>query len=179
MLLLRPGHSSSSRPPGPWSPLLLPFLVLAVLAISAREANGQVAIGAHGVSAADAFGGSRGLGARLAFGLPIFPLELLGTVEHFFPDCEDRDCSLQGISLDASLDLLPLPLVRPYVTGGYTVRRVDTGLGEGSVDRRGVNLGAGLKVTFPGFRVFGEGRYELVRAPERQTLVRIGVLFGG
>jgi hypothetical protein len=149
------------------------------MAVPATDAAGQVAIGGHGVSAADAFGGSRGIGARVAFRIPLLPVEFLGTAEQFFPDCDDLDCSLQGISLDVSLDLLPLPVVRPYVTAGYGIRRFDTGLGEGSFDRRGPNVGAGLNLSLSSFRVFGEGRYEMVRAPERQAIVRIGILFGG
>ena len=78
-----------------------------------------------------------------------------------------------------SLDLLPIPVLRPSVTGGYTIRRFDTGLGEGSIDRSGPNLGAGLNLSLSAFRLFGEARYEMVRAPERQAIVRIGVLFGG
>lgn len=157
-------------------PLVL-FVLL--LGVGVRPAVAQVSLGVHGVGASDAFGGAEGVGARLAFSLPLFPVDVLATAETFFPDCGDLECSLRGISIDASMDLLPLPVVRPYVTGGFTARRFDTGLGEGSRDVSGLNVGAGVNVGLSGLRLFGEGRYEFVGAPERQTIFRLGVLFGG
>lgn len=167
-------RSGRLRPGG----ISLALLVL-LLGAGAAPAAGQVSLGVHGVSATDAFGGTRGVGARVGFSLPLFPVDVLATAETFFPDCGDLDCSLRGISIDASMDLLPLPVVRPYVTGGFTVRRFDSDLGEGSRDVSGLNVGAGVSVGLSGLRLFGEGRYEFVSAPERQTIFRLGVLFGG
>src|SRR5690606_613266 len=123
------------------------------------------------------FGGTLGVGGRLGFTLPLFPLDILATAETFFPDQDDA--SLRGASLDVALDLLPLPVLTPYATGGLTFRQVDLGFGEGSESRSGLNLGAGLKLALAGFGVFGEARYEFVNAPERQGIVRVGVMFGG
>jgi hypothetical protein len=170
-----PGDGRGRRPLV-WMPLMLSVLLLGLLA---GPLSGQVSLGVHGVSATDAFGGTQGVGGRLAFSLPLLPVDFMASAETFFPDCGDLDCSLRGVSLDASMDLLPLPVVRPYVTGGFTIRRFDTGLGEGTREARGLNAGAGVNVGLAGLRLFGEGRYEFFRAPERQTVFRLGILFGG
>ena len=175
----RPPTSPGDRQGGlPLVWMTLVWFVL-LLGVPATQASGQLSLGVHGVSATDAFGGTQGAGGRVAFSLPLLPVDFMVTAETFFPDCGDLDCSLRGVSLDASMDLLPLPVVRPYVTGGFTVRRFDTGLGEGTREARGLNAGAGVNVGLAGLRLFGEGRYEFFSAPERQTVVRLGVLFGG
>lgn len=170
----------SGRGRGPVSSLCTALLLSALfLGLPPVPASGQVSLGVHGVSATDAFGGAQGAGGRLLFSLPLFPVDIMASAETFFPDCGDLDCSLRGLSIDASMDLLPLPVVRPYVTGGFTIRRYDSGLGEGTREAQGPNLGAGVQVGLSGLRIFGEGRYEFLRAPERQTVFRLGVLFGG
>lgn len=165
-----------SRSPLVWMTLMWSVLLLGV---PAPPVSGQISLGVHGVAATDAFGGTEGAGGRVALSLPLLPVDFMVTAETFFPDCGELDCSLRGVSLDASMDLLPLPVVRPYLTGGFTIRRFDTGLGEGTWEARGLNAGAGVHVGLAGLRLFGEGRYEFFSAPERQTVFRLGLLFGG
>jgi len=161
-------------------------LGLALPLMPPAPAGAQLSYGGHVVEARDAFGGARGLGARVGVSVPLLPLRAYGTAEYFRPDCGPLDrCGLSGVSLDVNYAILPIPLLSPYLTGGVVARRVHPGpaaadlSGDGEAfSDRGVHLGVGITAGAAGFRLFGEARYEFVRAPERQVVMRIGLLLG-
>ena len=111
---------------------------LAILALVAvpSDAQAQLRFGAHvaygagtdSFSEANADDGTFGLGARLGFDVPAFPLTVLGTVDYFFVDCGDTDCGYQNFAVDANWALLPLEILQLYVTGGVLMlaRRIRT-----------------------------------------------------
>ena len=151
-------------------------LAVALLPVAATA---QVFWGAHAVHAADAFGGATGAGVRAGVDLPVLPFDLVGSAEYFFPDCpNDRsDCGLHGLTLDANLRMV-IPLVRPYAVAGLAHRRISPGGDLPDEESTGLALGAGVDVALGGVRIFGEGRYEFLNAPEKQFFYRLGVLFG-
>jgi hypothetical protein len=150
---------------------------VALVCVPASHVSAQVRYGAHLAHAADALGGTTGVGARIGFGLPAVPVEVLAGVEYFFPDCAGA-CGFQGLTLDGNLSL-PFALLGPYATGGWVLRRFDP---EGEADAEtvsGLHLGAGVSAGLAGARVFGEARYEFVDAPDGQLVFRAGIVIGG
>jgi len=157
---------------------LLTVLLLALVILPTSGAA-QISYGGHLVQAQDAFGGAGGVGARVGVGLPLFPVTGFVSAEYFFPDCGAASgCGLSGVSLDLNYTLLPLPVVTPYLTGGVVARRIDLGGASEARSETGLHAGAGVSAGVPGMRVFGEARYEFVQAPERQFVLRLGVLLG-
>jgi opacity protein-like surface antigen len=154
--------------------LLLPALVGLALAIP-HTVQGQFFLGGHAAFTTYQDGGAGG-GARLGLNLPVLPLDIVGVAELFSPSCsEGRDgCSLWGASLDANLRL-PIPLVRPYVTGGLSYRDGDRGGELGSKSESGLNLGLGVDLNL-GVRLFADWRYEFLDEFEG-SVVRLGLNF--
>jgi len=158
-------------------------LIAALLAVSvlawAPPAEAQVRYGGHFARAQDAFGGTGGIGARVGLGLPLLPVEVFASGEYFFPACAAvGGCGLAGVSLDANLRL-PMVFLSPYATGGWVLRRLDPGGGGETVTESGLHLGIGAGAGVPGARVFGEARYEFIKVPSRQLVLRLGILVGG
>jgi hypothetical protein len=71
-----------------------------------------------------------------------------------------------------------LPVIRPYVVGGLALRRVSLGGDTPDEDVTGLAVGAGVDLALGGIRIFGEGRYEFLDAPEKQVVTRVGLMFG-
>jgi hypothetical protein len=69
-----------------------------------------------------------------------------------------------------------LPVIRPYIVGGLAHRRFSAGGTD--EDATGLAVGAGLDLALGGVRIFGEGRYEFLDAPEKQVVTRLGLMFG-
>lgn len=156
--------------------LIPPLLLLAGLTLTPpRTVEAQFFIGGHAAYTTYLDGGWGG-GARAGLDLPVFPLDILGNVEFFSPSCPEarEGCSLWGASLDANLRL-PIPLVRPYVTGGLSYRDGDLGGDRGSTNKSGLNLGLGVDVNL-GIRIFADWRYEFLGELET-GLVRAGLNF--
>jgi len=152
---------------------------LAVGAVLPVAATAQVSWGAHAVRAADAFGGATGAGVRAGVTLPVLPFDLIGSAEYFFPDCgnDQSDCGLHGLTLDANVRMV-LPVLRPYGLAGLAYRKVSPGGDAPDEESTGLALGAGVDLALGGLRLFGEGRYEFLDAPEKQFLLRLGIMFG-
>ena len=144
----------------------------------AAPASGQLSWGLHATKAVETRGGTWGGGANLKVGFPVFPLDAVGAIDYFRPDCpQSDDCTFWGWSLDARFRL-PFPIVHPYVTGGWVQRRFDVSNEDDSVTERGVAFGVGLEVDLLGaMQVFLEGRYELVDTPSNQVVWRVGLYF--
>ena len=150
--------------------LLLSTLTLVA---GASPAAAQIGFGGHVVQASDAFDGTTGVGARLKVGIPLFPVSAALNGEYFFPDCGDADCSLYGATLDLNY-ALPLPLLQPWVGVGWSVRKVE--VDDASSTERGFNVGVGAELRLTAFRPFVDIRYELADAPEKQYLLRLGIM---
>jgi hypothetical protein len=104
---------------------------------------------------------------------------VIGSAEYFFPECgnSQSDCGLHGLTLDANLRMV-IPLLRPYGVVGLSHRRLSPGGDLLEKESTGLAVGGGVDVALGGIRLFGEGRYEFLDAPERQILWRLGILFG-
>jgi hypothetical protein len=164
---------------------------LALLAVPS-DAQAQLKFGAHvaygaGTDSFTAVGeedGTFGLGARVGFGLPAFPLTVLGTVDYFFVDCGDVDCGYQNFAVDANWAFLPLQIVELYATGGILMRRasVSGSLGTVSFDESntetGFSLGAGVSFNLIA-SAYLEARNEFFSDDKggNQILIRLGLLF--
>lgn len=147
--------------------------VVALLAM-ASPARAQIGFGGDIVRAADAFGGTTGVGARVRLGVPLFPLSLAVNGDWFFPSCPNTSCSLRGATLDVNYSF-PLPLVHPWVGAGWSVRRIEDD--NGTSTQRGLNVGVGAELQLTTLRPFFDVRYEFADAPEKQYVVRIGLMF--
>jgi hypothetical protein len=149
----------------------LAFAVAALLA--AGPARAQVGIGGHLARATDAFGETRGLGVRLQLGVPLVPVSLAVNGEYFFPHCPSGDCALYGTTFDLNW-VLPLPFLQPWLGAGWSVRELEVA-GRHSTER-GPNVGVGVQLQLFAVRPFVDVRYEFAGAPEKQTMVRIGLM---
>lgn len=161
----------------------LPLVAAVALLSAPRAAEAQIGFAVHAAGATDLGGGdnfddaSFGLGARVGFTPPMMPLSFWGTVDYFFPDCDD--CGYQNFALDANVEL-PVPMVAPYLTAGYVGRRIDPGLvGVDAETFHGFSAGAGVKLDFLAASAFLEARNEFFSEEDgdNQILVRLGVMF--
>ena len=142
-------------------------------------ADGQLVGGVFGARARDSFGGTNGLGAAAGVSLPTVPLEVFASGTLFYPGCSG--CDLRGWSLGLKFAVLPIPVLKPYVTFGRTWRDLE----DPSVlitDDDGLFAGAGLEIGLPSFGLFAEGRYEFLTetvepsADFRQWILRAGLV---
>lgn len=155
-------------------------------------ADAQLKFGAHvaygagtdNFASVDQEDGTFGLGARVGFGLPAFPLDILGTVDYFFVDCGDVDCGYQNFAVDANWAFLPLQIVELYATGGVLMRRTSVSgdlLGvsfDESTTHTGFSLGAGVAFNLIA-SAYLEARNEFFSEDKggNQILIRLGLLF--
>jgi hypothetical protein len=144
-----------------------------VLAL-AGPAAAQIGFGGDVVRAADAFGGTTGVGARIRLGVPLFPISTALNGDWFFPNCPNRDCSLRGATLDVNYSF-PIPLLHPWVGVGWSIRRIE--VGGTTATERGLNVGVGAELQLTRLRPFVDVRYEMADAPEKQYIARIGLMF--
>ena len=138
--------------------------VTAAVAISANPVDAQLKYGVQGAiitgldevivagSDVNSINGTFGLGARVMLDPPLFPLGVIGSATYYF--VEEGAPSYWTGTLAAQLRL-PLPIVKPYVLGGWQVRNTEGADGEsGPVVGLGVQLGLGVSL-------FLEGTFEL------------------
>jgi hypothetical protein len=137
------------------------FAIGAVLAFSvlANPVDAQLKFGVHGamVSGLDdaidnalGLNGTFGLGGRLGVELPLLPIGVYGMGTYFFPS---GDVNYYTASLMGKLGL-PLPIVSPYLLGGY--QRRSTSIGGISDSANGAFIGLGVQLT----KIFLEGSVE-------------------
>lgn len=167
---------------------MLPGFLAACLAITMskpEEAQAQtdlLDLGVHAVRASDILDGSTGLGGQVALRPPGFPVTVRLAVERFFPDCPDidgesaDDCGAWGATLDANL-AFPMPVLRPYASGGLVRRSIDLGNSLGDAAEEGIALGGGLELSLLGLNAFGEARYEILDAVDDGWIFRLGLIF--
>ena len=163
---------------------ILPFVLALGSIVSAGAAEAQYfRFGAH-VPLATSLGGgddltnsSWGIGGRVGLEVPLFPLAAWGTVDYMFPGGDGA--SYQNFGIDANLRL-PIPLLQPYVAGGYQARRFDDG--EVSDIYHGWTLGLGIRFNVI-VNAFLEAKNEFygddtgLVGDDDQWMVRLGIIF--
>ena len=159
---------------------------LAVLAIGALigpgPADGQLVGGVFGARARDTFGGTNGIGVEAGVSLPLLPVDVFASGTLFRPACSE--CDFKGWSVGVRYRVLPVPVLRPYVTFGRTWRDLEDPSDSLILDEEGFFTGVGLDVAFPGVGagIFAEARYEFLRGDSglsrdlRQWTLRAGVM---
>ena len=162
----------------------LPLFAAAVLLGAPAAGTAQLAFGVHAPMATsigggdDLMGASFGVGGRVGLQLPLFPLAFWGTVDYMFPGGDDT--SYQNFALDVDFSL-PIPVLAPYVTGGYLARRFDDSVN--SETRSAWTAGAGVRFNFvlsaylEARREFVGGDDDALVGDDDQWLVRLGVTF--
>ena len=142
--------------------------------------DGQLVGGLFGARARDSFGGTSGFGAAAGVSLPIASLEVFASGTLFYPGCSG--CDLRGWSLGLKFTVLPIPVLKPYVTFGRTWRDLEDPSVGLMTDDDGLFAGAGLEIGLPGLGLFAEGRYEFLTetvepSPDlRQWMLRAGLV---
>lgn len=155
------------------------ILTIGVL-IGPIPADGQLVGSVFGTRSQDSFGGANGFGAAAGLSLPLIPLEVFGAGTWFRPDC--AGCDLKGWSLGAKFTVLPLPMLKPYLTFGRTWRDLEDPSVGPATDDDGLFAGAGLEVGIPGAGIFAEARYEFLTEPAgpspdfRQWMLQAGLV---
>ena len=138
-------------------------------------ADAQLRAGANGAYRSGAYDWNFGLGARAEASLDVFArgLTLVGTYDHFFPDC--TDCS----SYDAGLQLLLAPPTGLYMGLGANLGRFDGGESNAGADSDWtMNLIAGIRLPLlPVVLPFFEFRQQLLSSGINQQTVVLGVIF--
>lgn len=171
--------------------LLLPFATALALVALAQPVDAQLKFGAHGavitgldevtvggITANSGINGTFGLGGRVMLDPPLLPVALVGSGTYYF--MEEGMGSYYTGTLAGQLRL-PLPIVKPYATLGYQLRK-----SEGADSQTGFMLGAGVQLDL-GLSLFLEGTFEIgedltVATTEIDTnsiVIKGGVLFGG
>lgn len=134
----------------------------------------QVATGATTVADLDA---TYGLGGRVMFSppIPVLSLSLVGQGVYYFPD--NGDYMSYGIGARFGLGL---PVITPYVIGGWQWRKNDVTTENGITAGAGVQLGVGLPIFLEATFEIGEDIPAGLPDYDNTALViQAGVLFGG
>jgi len=166
--------------------LILTLSVAAALVAVAQPAEAQFKYGLQGalltgLEDVNTLDGTIGIGPRVAFQPPLLPIGVVGQGVYYFPDCGGADCSYLTYSLAGQLRL-PLPMVNPYVIGGWQWRRASAG--GNSATENGAMLGIGVQLNLA-VSVFLEGTMEFNDAPaanidaDNAIVIKGGVLLGG
>jgi hypothetical protein len=150
--------------------------------LAARAQTDIIDVGIHLARASDILDGTTGLGGQVAVRPPGLPLSLRLAVDRFFPDCPEieggsgDDCGAWGFTVDANL-AFPMPMLRPYASGGLVRRSIDPGSPLEDADEEGIALGGGLELNLLGLNAFGEARYEILDSVDDGWVFRLGFVF--
>lgn len=168
--------------------LLMPLTAAFALVALAQPVDAQLKFGAHGavitgidevtisnVTYNSGINGTFGLGGRAMLDPPLLPVALVGSATYYFMDTSYYTGTLAGQLR------LPLPIIKPYATLGYQLRK-----SEGADSETGFMLGAGVQLDL-GVSLFLEGTFEigedLTVAQEdidtNSIVIKGGILFGG
>jgi hypothetical protein len=171
------------------------FGLALALGVAAQPAQAQFKFGVHANYVAGGFGdfegvtaledfdfsGDFGIGGRLAFSPPLFPLGVFGDLTYYFPDCGASDCSYWNAQVGAQLGL-PLPMIRPYLLGGWQFKNVSVDNSSG--DSNNPFIGAGVEFGMLA-GLFIEGQMEFDEKTGVNDIgatpfvIRAGIQFGG
>jgi len=146
--------------------ILTAFAVVAASVSLAHPASAQISVGAQAAlltsydeikdtspEGIPDLAGSFGLGARVGFKPPAFPIGVVGQGVYYFPS---GDWSYLTYSLAAQFGL-PLGPISPYAIGGWQWRRAS--ISDASDTESGAMLGLGLEFNL-GLALFLEGTIE-------------------
>ena len=161
---------------------------MAVLA-SVGEAHGQVRLGVAGGPAhalgdfGDALDAGFHGGIVADFGLPLIPLSLHGDLmyqRNAAASPQVDDYSHVAATANARLDLIPLPLVSAFVTGGvglYASDYPDDALdaSSGWSTEPGINVGVGAALSLLFLHPFVELRYHRVLSDPARSFVPLTI----
>ncbi len=142
--------------------------VVAACATPAR-ASAQLRAGGQLSFATDVFGGTAGIGPRVEFGVPAFPVRLAASWDYFFPDCNQCRYWEGNVNVLVSLPLLPIPFFR-HVGGGWHMQNVKANEFE-ETRVRGYNAVAGLRSG----RTNVEFRYEMLEDVDDQFVFSFAI----
>jgi hypothetical protein len=121
------------------------------------QASAQLRAGGQLSLATDVFGGTIGIGPRVEFGLPAFPVRLAASGDYFFPDCNQCRYWEGNVNVLVSLPLMPIPFFR-YFGGGWHLQSVKASQFEEPTRTRGFNAAVGLNTDNTTIEV----RYEIL-----------------
>jgi hypothetical protein len=142
--------------------------VVAACSTPAR-ASAQLRAGGQLSFATDVFGGTVGIGPRVEFGVPAFPVRLAASGDYFFPDCDQCRYWEGNVNVLVSLPLLPIPFFR-YVGGGWHMQNVKVSAFE-ETRAHGYNAVAGLGSG----RTNVEVRYEILEDIDDQFVFSFAI----
>jgi len=173
---------------------LLPTLTTLALVVTAVPAQAQLSFGVQGsvitrVQDVDVGGpdllelaGTYGIGGRAVVSPPVFPLSLVGSFDYFFPECGAGDCSLYTAQGHVTLGL-PLPIVRPYLLGGWQYRKDEFDSTTGAVIGGGVSLNfvvslfLEMQVEFADAVALGDSNPTVIADLRSPVVIKGGVVF--
>lgn len=129
-----------------------PALLCVVLALAgivgtgfaAAPASAQLRAGGQVSFANDVLGGTIGVGPRVEFGAPAFPVRLAASADYFFPSCNQCRYWEANVNALVSLPLLPIPFFR-YFGGGWHLQSIKANPFEDPTEARGINAVGGLR----------------------------------
>jgi hypothetical protein len=161
---------------------LIPTLFAAAALVAlAQPAEAQLKYGLQGalltgLDEVNSLDGTIGVGPRVALQPPLLPVGVVGQAVYYFPE---GDLSYLTYSLAAQLRL-PLPVVNPYVIGGWQWRR--SSLNDVSNTENGLMVGLGVQLNLA-LSLFLEGSMEFNDAPsgvdaDNSIVIKGGVLLG-
>ena len=133
-----------------------------------------------GVDSLSALSNAYGIGARVGFKAPLFPIGVLGQGVYYFPDGDDYNYSTYSI---AARYALPTPMLSPYGIGGWQWRRRSTSAT--STTESGAMLGLGVELNL-GVSLFLEASWEFHEEDPTNSdfdndpiVIKGGITFGG
>jgi len=170
--------------------LLLSVSVAAAVLAVAQPAEAQFRFGAQGamitsideIEDAPSLNNKLGIGPRIVFQPPAFPIGFVAEGLYYFPDDAGFDFSYYTYSLNGTFSL-PFPTISPYAIAGWEWRR--TSFGDDSDTQNGAVLGLGVTLNL-GVSLFLEGSYAFTDDIDldedfdnKPLIIKLGIMFGG
>jgi opacity protein-like surface antigen len=170
--------------------LLLSVSVAAAVLAVAQPAEAQFRFGAQSamitsideIENAPTLNNKLGIGPRIVFSPPAFPIGGVAEGVYYFPDDAGLDFSFMTYSLAATFSL-PFPTVSPYAIGGWEWRR--SSFEGNSETENGAILGVGVTFNLA-VSLFLEGTYGFTDDVDfdedfdnKPLVIKAGVMFGG
>lgn len=135
-------------------------------------ASAQLRAGGQVSFANDVLGGTIGVGPRVEFGAPAFPVRLAASADWFFPNCNQCRYWETNVNALVSLTLLPIPFFR-YVGGGWHLQSIRANPFEDPTQTRGFNAVGGMRSE----NTVIEVRYEILEDIKNQFVVSFAIFF--
>jgi hypothetical protein len=151
--------------------------VIVLFILTAGAAFGQVSspvsasLGLHlngGSLSRDPYGWGWGAGAHLDIEIPVVRFRVSGDYQLFLPEKNTgaENTKLFSGTANVQLPILPLPVVKPYVTGGVGIATLTAG--DNSDTNPSINVGAGVNFSFI-LTAFAEVRYNWILTEGKAT----------